>query len=115
MDAAESKHVLAPYVAAAEAYGEAVAAGDSKRVNAAHAAIQTAFDALAARDQSRAVLTLLDDARLAVRYCAAVDALNLDPARAESVLEAIMDGPPSPLRSMALVSLGEWRKRCAHG
>lgn len=71
--ATEPSPLIAHYVAAAEAYGEAVKLGDSEHVKAAHTAIQSVFDTLAARDQFRAVLSLLDDERLAVRYCAAVD------------------------------------------
>ncbi len=113
--AAESTPLLAQYVAAAEAYGVAVEAGDAERAHAAHAALQAVFQTLDDLGQSQAVLSLLEDDRVTVRYCAAVDALSVVPERAESVLEAIANGSPSPMQVMALVSLGEWRKRRAHG
>jgi hypothetical protein len=48
--AAESSPLLAQYMATAEAYGDAVNAGDPERVNTAHAAIQAAFQTFADRD-----------------------------------------------------------------
>lgn len=112
---AESSPLIARYVAAAEAYGKAVEAVDPECIHTVQAAIQAAVQTLDDLRLSQAVLPLLDDDRLAVRYCAAVDALNLAPARAESVLEAIANGSPSPIQLMALFSLGKWRQRRSHG
>ena len=102
-------HVMARYVDAAQAWAQALEAVDRQRADAAKAARQAAAVTLQELGRSQAILVLLDDANLAVHCCAAMDALRLDPARGEAVLQDLVDGPPSPARMMAIMNLGQRR------
>lgn len=105
------EHLIERYIDAAEDYTNALKKGNHIAANAAHRVIQGAFEKLNELGRGGAIIPLLEDSRLAIRYCAAVDALSIAPERGEAVLEAIVSGPPSPIRLMAQVSLNEWRKR----
>lgn len=112
---AEYDRVMARYINAAEAYESAIKIGDYKTANASHDIIQETFEKLKELGRGHEVLALLADKRLVVRYCAAVDALSIASERGEQVLDAIINGPPSPIRLMAQVSLDQWRKRSSKG
>lgn len=99
------------YIGAAEAYASALKNGNHIAANEAHRIIEEAFEELDELGRSQEIIPLLEDRRLAVRYCAAVGALSIAPERAEAALEAIVAGSPSPIRLMAQVSLNQWKKR----
>lgn len=107
--------VIEQYIHAAEAYGDALRNGNHVVANKSHDLILEISRKLIKLGQSKKIIALLEDSRLAVRYCAAVDVLNIMPERGKAVLETIVNGPPSPVRLMAQVSLSEWMKRCKNG
>ncbi|MEO5625631.1 MAG: hypothetical protein ABIQ70_06470 [Dokdonella sp.] len=106
----EIQSIVSSYIDAAKSYGEALKKGDHKSANDAHSVIRSAFLKLSDLGSGEAVLSLLGDENLAVRYSAAVDALSFSSREAESVLEGVVSGPASPIRLMAQISLSEWRK-----
>lgn len=107
---AEIQLLVSEYVGAAKSYGEALGKGDHRAANKAHDVLTNVFRKLGKLGSDAEVLALLADETPSVRYSAAVHALGIAPQRGESVLEAIVNGPPSPLRLMAQISLCEWRK-----
>lgn len=109
----EFSYVIEQYIHAAEDYGNALRSGNHVVANESHDLIREISRKLIESGQSEEIMSLLEDDRIAVRYCAAVDALNIMPERGKVVLDAIANGSPSPIRLMAQVSLSEWLKR--HG
>ncbi|MBN8727241.1 MAG: hypothetical protein J0H15_05985 [Xanthomonadales bacterium] len=103
--------VVHNYVSAAKDYGKALENGNHLKANEAHELIGIAFNELRALRYEEALLLLLVDKNRAVRYSAAVNLLDAFPYEAESALEEVVNGPPSPIRLMAQISLGEWRKQ----
>lgn len=107
----EIQAIISSYIDAAKSYGEALKKGNHLKANEAHSVLSSAFRKLSDLGSGEAVLPLLADENLAVRYSAAVDALNISPREAEPVLEGVVNGSPGPIRLMAQISLSEWRKR----
>ena len=89
----------------------AIQSGRHKVVNRLYARLASLSKELRARGETgeQLVLTLLSDEILAVRVSAATSALPFAAERAQVVLALASEGPPSPLRLTAEMTLQEWR------
>jgi hypothetical protein len=107
----EFNYVIEQYIHAAEDYGNSLRSGNHVVANESHDVIQKLSRKLIESGRSEEIMALLEDGRIAVRYCAAVDALKIMPERGKAVLETIVNNSSGPIRLMAQVSLSEWLKR----
>jgi hypothetical protein len=103
--------LLVEYESAALIHRAASRAGVYKKANPAYRRLAAVVRELRSRgpEAHGALLRLLDDSRVEVRGWAAAHALELAPARAENVLEAIAAGPSSLEELGARMTLREWR------
>ena len=104
--------LLGEFAAAAAGYGAAIKTGDPKSAKLHLDRSSEAYRRL--RDHGRAgqesLLALLANDDVAVRYMAAVHALDFAPTEGERALTEIMGGgPPSPVQLLAEISLSQWR------
>jgi len=101
--------ILARYRSAAVRHGEGTVGGNHIKANDAHFQLNEAFKALCARgpDAEARLLELLDDDIASVRLWAAAHCLELNEARAKSVLAA-MARERGPSRFDASMVLQEW-------
>jgi limonene-1,2-epoxide hydrolase len=99
------------FTKAATAYCAAIRTGDSRSANRHVHRAADVYRKLRAQGEvgQAAILALLRSDDEAIRYMAAVHALDFAPEKGERVLTEIMLGPPSPVRLLAQTSLSQWR------
>jgi hypothetical protein len=100
--------LVAQFARAAEQHGRATERGDAIAANSAYADMIAVVDELRARTRVRRLLELLDRASLPVRVWAASMCLQIEPSRAQAVLEEVAAGPPSPYRLDAEMTLRQY-------
>ena len=103
--------VLHRFVETAKAYSDAIRAGQSKKANRQVCLATDAYRKLREHGEpaQAALLGLLGSSDEAIRYMAAVHALDFAPEEGERVLVDITQGPPSPVRMLAQTSLSQWQ------
>ncbi|NJL26602.1 MAG: DUF2019 domain-containing protein [Thermoanaerobaculia bacterium] len=107
----EIETLIDEFTAAAVEYGDAMKIGDPRSAKRHRDRVATAYRRLVEHGGTgqASLLALLATNDLAVRYMTAVHALDFAPTEGERVLIDIMNGPPSPLRLLAQISLSQWR------
>ena len=105
------KSLIHEFRSAASAYGAAITTGNSKDANLHVKRVADVYRKLRAHGEAgqSALLALLGSEDQAIRYMAAVHALEFAPEKGEQVLCNIVAGSPSPVRMLAQTSLKQWR------
>jgi hypothetical protein len=105
------KSMLDVFTSAATAYCAAIREGNSKSANLHVKRIADVYRKLRSHGEAgqAALLALLRSDDEAIRYMAAVYALDFAPEKGEQVLITIVSGPPSPVRMLAQTSLNQWQ------
>lgn len=110
---ASLSELLAAYRTAAISYGGAIGSGRHRVANRSHDLAEEISKEIATRgpEAQAALHTLFTDAEPAVRLLAAAHSVESAPGKAVATLEALVTGPPTPIRLMAEIALAESRKR----
>ncbi len=99
------------YEEAATLQWQAIQGGTSRAANAQYKRLVAAWKELRSRGEEgqAALLRLMHSSNPHVRGWAASHVLEFDPAAAEAELTQLANGPPSPVRLDAEMTLREWR------
>ena len=99
------------YEEAATMQWQAIQEGSSRTANTQYKRIVAAWKELRSRGQEgqAALLRLMRSSNPHVRGWAASHVLEFDPGTAEAELTRLANGPPSPVRLDAEMTLREWR------
>ena len=109
LEGASIEELVQEYEQAAVAYGQALAAANSRAANRAHDRIADAYRELRRRAAAAHLLPLLKREDETVRSCAAAHALEFAPAQGEPVLREFASRPGRH-RTPAEYALKAWRE-----